>query len=182
MSILDIERPDAKLMVYYALRSLLVGPLFPVLLVLGWFRYHTLRYRFDDEGISMAWGILFRREVHLTYSRIQDLHLVSNVVERWLGLARIQVQTASAGAQAEMTIEGLLEFEALRDFLYSKMRGHADGPRAGALPAPTAQPGLAGAPNATDDDLAAALREIARELRAVRVALAERERRASGDV
>ena len=40
-----------------------------------WFRYHTMRYRFDAEGVSMSWGILFRREVLLNYSRIQDIHL-----------------------------------------------------------------------------------------------------------
>ena len=58
----------------------------------------------------MRWGILFRREITLTYARIQDIHLTSNLVERWLRLARIQIQTASASASAEMTLEGLHEF------------------------------------------------------------------------
>jgi putative membrane protein len=58
----------------------------------------------------MRWAYLFRREVSLTYARIQDLHLVSNVIERWLGLGRIQVQTASGSAEAEMTIEGLQDY------------------------------------------------------------------------
>jgi putative membrane protein len=125
-----IERPDAKLWTYYLLRSLLLGPFFFVALLPLYFRYHTLHYRFDQEGISMGWGILFRREIHLTYSRIQDIHLVANFVERWLGLARIQIQTASGSAKAEMTLEGLLEFEMLRDFLYSRMRGARDGAHA----------------------------------------------------
>ena len=50
---------------------------------------------FDEEGISVRWGILFRREINLTYARIQDIHLRSNFIERWLNLARIEVQTAS---------------------------------------------------------------------------------------
>ena len=37
----------------------------------------------------MSWGILFRREVIIQFARIQDIHLRSNVVERWLGLGRI---------------------------------------------------------------------------------------------
>jgi putative membrane protein len=74
----------------------------------------------------MRWGILFRREINLTYARIQDIHLRSNLIERWLGLARIEVQTASGSAGAEMILEGLLEYEAIRDYLYSHMRGGDD--------------------------------------------------------
>ena len=118
-----IERPDRSLLNYYILTSLLLGPFFFVLLVPLYFRYHTMRYHFDDEGISMKWGILFRREVNLTYARIQDIHLTSNFVERWLGLGRVQIQTASGSSSAEMTIEGVREFELVRDFLYTRMRG-----------------------------------------------------------
>ena len=115
----------------------------------------------------MKWGILFRREIMLTYARIQDIHLTSNIVERWLRLARIQIQTASASASAEMTLEGLHEFEHVRDFLYSKMRGvrhHAPG-------ATNSQPVHV---PAGSHDLAAALREVSSELRGVREALERR--------
>ena len=180
--IFRIERPDQKLWTYYILSSLMAGPFFFFALLPLYFRYHTLHYRFDREGISMGWGILFRREIHLTYSRIQDIHLVANFVERWLGLARIQIQTASGSAKAEMTLEGLLEFEMLRDFLYSRMRGARDG-AAPTVAAATRlattdaeQPeALAGTAASTSgvhgDDLAAVLAEVAGELRAVRLAL-----------
>lgn len=110
----------------------------------------------------MRWGILFRREVSLAYARIQDIHLSSNVIERWFGLAKIQVQTASASAKAEMTIEGLRDYEALRDFLYTRMRGARDGTSA----APT-QAASAHAP-ALLDELTSTLRDVAAEVRAVR--------------
>lgn len=118
-----IERPHPRLLTYYILCCLAIPPLFPILILPYYFRYQTMRYRFDAEGVSMRWGILFRREVILNYSRIQDIHLQSNLVERWLGLGRVLIQTASGSSNAEMTIEGLLEFEAVRDFLYAKMRG-----------------------------------------------------------
>jgi putative membrane protein len=123
-----------------------------------------MRYKFTDEGISMSWGILFRRQIIINYARIQDIHLRSNLVERWLGLARVLVQTASGSAGAEMTLEGFKEFEAVRDFLYSKMRGVKD----------PAHPPAAPAAAAADTALAAALREVARELRATRLALQAR--------
>jgi len=154
-------------MVYYALTSLLFGPFFFVILLPLFFRYRTLRYAFDDEGVSMRWGVLFRKEIHLTYARIQDIHLVSNVVERWLGLGRVQVQTASGSSKAEMTIEGLREFEAVRDFLYVRMRGMGEPKRVAAAPA-------AGLDAAGGEELTAVLREVAEELRGVRRALAER--------
>ena len=72
----------------------------------------------------MRVGILFRREVNLTYARIQDIHLRSGFIQRWLGLANIQIQTASGSAGAELVIEGFKEFEAIRDFLYTRMRGY----------------------------------------------------------
>jgi putative membrane protein len=40
-----------------------------------------------------------------------------------LGLATIQLQTASGSASSDMSIVGLTEFELVRDFLYSRMRG-----------------------------------------------------------
>ncbi len=75
----------------------------------------------------MRWGVLFRREISLNYPRIQDIHLTSNFVERWLGLARLQLQTAAGSATAEMTIEGLEQVEQIRDYLYSRMRDRRRG-------------------------------------------------------
>src|SRR5262245_47035691 len=160
-----ITHPAPKLMTYYFICSLLAGPFFFLPLIPLYFRYHTLRYEFDQEGICMSWGILFRRQITLTYARIQDIHLTSNLIERWLGLGRVQIQTASASAGAVMTYEGLHEFEMVRDYLYTRMRGVKHGP------APALAP--ASAPHATAEgmDLAAALHEVAGELRAVRQAL-----------
>src|SRR5262245_53402096 len=121
-----IERPHPSLLKYYAIMSLLTGPgvlvQFPRLL----FKYETLKYRFEDDGMSMSWGVLFRHEVYLTYRRIQDIHLSRNILQRWFGLATLSVQTASGSASPEMDIEGIPEAEMLRDFLYTKMRGARD--------------------------------------------------------
>ncbi len=135
---------------------------FPFVFPYLYFRYHTMRYRFDIDGIHMKWGIIFRREVLLNYARIQDIHLRSNLIERWLGLARIEIQTASGSSDANMTLEGMEDPEGMRDFLYSRMRGTRDetqGEKAGAA----------------GDPLAAAMHEIAGELREIR-ALVERSR------
>jgi putative membrane protein len=152
-----VLRPDQRFLWTSLLASFAWGPLFPIGMVRAVLRFRTLEYQFDDEGIHMAWGILFRREVTVAYRRIQDIHLTSNIFERWLGLARIQLQTASGSAAAEMTIEGLLEFERIRDDLYRQMRG--------ATPTPTPQDAE---PLAL---VAAALRETTAELAQLRALL-----------
>jgi uncharacterized protein len=169
--ILAIERPSPKLLHYYILQSLLAGPFFPFVFLPRYFKYHTLRYRFDHEGISMRWGIIFRREVILNYSRIQDIHLSSNIVERWLNLAKVQIQTASGSANAEMTIEGLLEFAAVRDFLYAKMRGIKDPVRPPTIP----RTASVAETHSVDGELARTLQAVAEELRAIRVALESKQ-------
>lgn len=119
----EIQRPDPVLLKYYAVIALASGPLFPVAFIPMLCKYLTLRYRFDDDGVAMQWGVLFRREIYLTYRRIQDIHLTRNIIQRWMGLANVAIQTASGSSAPEMTIEGVLVAEPLRDYLYSKMRG-----------------------------------------------------------
>jgi len=145
-------------MKYYILKALATNIAAPVTMTLLYFRFHTMRYRFDTEGIHMTWGILMRHEIMLNYSRIQDIQLRSNFVERWFGLTRIEIQTASGSSGSEMTLEGITDHVAMRDFLYSQMRGVHDhhvvttGSRAG-------------------DSVAGILTEVAAELRAIRQCL-----------
>jgi membrane protein YdbS with pleckstrin-like domain len=170
-------RPHAALLKYYLLSALLFGPFFVFALLPFYFRFRTLRYDVDEEGITVRWGVLFRREVSLTYARIQDIQLTSNVVERWLGLARIQLQTASGNAAAEITIEGVRDVDGMRDFLYSRMRGatstpaqqRAAGPGGHALAGITPVRVTAGSADVAE--LTAALDAVAAELRAVRETL-----------
>ncbi|MHC4444907.1 MAG: PH domain-containing protein [Planctomycetota bacterium] len=154
-----ITRPDRVLMTYYILISAMTVIGFPFVLLVLYCKYHTLRYRFDDKGISMSWGVLFRREIYLTYRRIQDIHVTRNIIHRWLGLASIAVQTASGSSGAEMTIEGICQVEALRDYLYAQMRGVRVG---GVVESPADGAAEAG------DEVLSLLIEIRDELRRLR--------------
>lgn len=121
--ITSFKRPVKSLATYYFLGSLLAFPLFPIVWLIRMCKYWTLRYDFDHEGIGMKWGVLWRREIHLTYRRIQDIHLTRNVVQRWMNLANVSVQTAGASSAPEMVIEGAPDPNGLRDALYERMRG-----------------------------------------------------------
>ena len=174
LQVSTIDRPHPNLLKYYLLASLLAGPFYPIAALASWFRYRTLRYRFDDEGVNMRWGILFRKDISLTYARLQDIHLESNAFARWLGLGRVQLQTASGSAKAEMMIEGLLEYEQVRDYLYERMQGARSGSNS--------TPPLAA--TASADELVAvarALKATTRELAALRRVLEVRATGGPGD-
>lgn len=117
-----ITRPDDSLLVYYFIISVLTTVGFPIVFIPLFIRFKTLQYCFDEQGVSMCWGYFFRREVYLTYARLQDIHVTRNIIERWMGLAKLPIQTASGASGATMKIEGIRDPEPLRDFLYLKMR------------------------------------------------------------
>lgn len=125
-----IDRPDRKqvtliilsavfasvLTFGFAIPFVVIGTI-PVLI-----RYFTTRYRFDEGGVGVSWGFFFKQESHLTFDKIQDIHLRRSLLERWLKLGTVDVQTASGSAAAEVSLYGLTEYDEVRDFLYQKMR------------------------------------------------------------
>jgi hypothetical protein len=162
-AIYRISRPAPRLLGLYFLRALLGLPLFPILFLLFLRIYLTLKFEFTDEGVTMSWGRLWRKEVYLTYARIQDIHISRDLFQRWLGLGTIHVQTASGSYKPEMSIEGLLEYEMVRDFLYSRMRGATSAGVTADVGNPTTTPGSVGV-----------LEEIRDELRSIRHTLESR--------
>lgn len=125
-----IDRPDRK-----QVTLIILGGVFASLISCGFaapfvllglipvlIRYYTTRYRFDESGVGVSWGFLFKQESILTFDKIQDIHLRRGLLERWLGLGTVDVQTASGSAGAEVSLYGLTEFDEVRDFLYQEMR------------------------------------------------------------
>lgn len=152
----SVTRPDPRLMTYYLITAALTVVGFPIVIIPLWIRYHTLRYRFDAEGVGMSVGILFKRETYLTYRRIQDIHVTRGLIQRWLGLATVAIQTASGSSTAEMSIDGVADPDGLRDWLYAKMRGIHEHTAEATTPAND------------DDEAMQLLREIRDELRRIR--------------
>ena len=158
-------------MTYYVVVSLLTFVAFPVTLITLYIKFRTLQYRFDDDGVWRRQGLLWRREVNVAYRRIQDIHLTNGLIQRWLGLATVSIQTAAGSATPEITIEGILEAEALRDFLYTKMRGVRGSDH---RPTRQAATTTAGATDHRDDPLAL-LTDIRDSLRRLEDRLGSRE-------
>ncbi len=119
----SLTRPDPALLRYYTVVSAFFLVFFPLVFLPSYLRYKSLRYRLDDDGVSMSWGVLNKRETYLTYRRLQDIQVSQGLLQRKLGLAEVHLHTASGSAGAEMKLEGITRPERLRDFLYARMRG-----------------------------------------------------------
>src|SRR6185436_16853537 len=123
-AIFALTRPERKLLTLYFIYACFANVAFPFAFLPLYFRFITLRYRFDKEGVAVSHGLLWRRESYLTYARIQDIHVSRNIFERWLGIGTVQIQTASGSSTAEESITGIRQFDQIRNFLYARMRGH----------------------------------------------------------
>lgn len=160
-------RPIPALLKYYAIISCFSFVFFPVVFLPLLFKYNSLRYKFDDEGVSMSWGILFKREVYLTYRRVQDIHVTHGIIQRQFGLATVSVQTASGSMGAQMSIEGIGDPEGLRDYLYSRMRGSRETQTTVRSPQDNPASPNGGSP-APPDEALVLLKDILEEVRGLR--------------
>ena len=78
-------------------------------------RYLTFRYRYEEAELVIRSGLLFRRERHVPYTRIQNLDAVRGVFHRVLGVVEVRLQTGGGQEpEATLTVLPLPALEALR--------------------------------------------------------------------
>jgi putative membrane protein len=100
---------------------------------LSMLRYFTYRFRYETSELVIRTGLVFRKERHIPYARIQNIDAVQNVLHRFLNVVEIKIETGG-GQSAEATMS-VLPFAALEE-----MRGRVFAERhAVALPEPTSE-------------------------------------------
>nr|WP_255378101.1 PH domain-containing protein [Quadrisphaera sp. DSM 44207] len=72
----------------------------------------ALGYAEREEDLLLRRGLLFRSLVVVPYGRMQYVDVSAGPVDRWLGIATVQLHTASASSDA--SIPGLVPEEAAR--------------------------------------------------------------------
>ncbi len=72
------------------------------------FRYFTLRYRLDGTDLVVSEGFIFRRVRSVPIHRIQNMDLVQSPIHRFLGVAEVNIETAS-GNEPEATLRVLTQ-------------------------------------------------------------------------
>jgi len=84
-------------------------------------RYVSYRYRYDPHEMVIRSGLVFRRERHIPYGRIQNVDAVQNVLHRLLKVVEVRVETG--GGQTPEATMSVLPFSA---FLEMRARVFAE--------------------------------------------------------
>jgi membrane protein YdbS with pleckstrin-like domain len=130
--------PLVALLAWLALDSSVPVWVFPLVLVLtvagfGWAwwligrRVRSWGYAERRDDLLVTCGILRRRLVIVPYGRMQLVDLTAGPIDRWLGVATVQLHTAAAATDA--TIPGLAPdvAAALRDRLAARGEQRSTG-------------------------------------------------------
>lgn len=84
-------------------------------------RYFTYAYRYDESELVIKSGLLFRRERHIPYSRIQNIDAVQNVLHRILNVAEVKVETGGGEtAEATMSVLPVAAFRQMREHVFAQ--------------------------------------------------------------
>ncbi len=87
--------------------------------------YHTILYRFTDDGISWERGVIWRQEGYVPYDWITDVAIVTDPISRLLGISKLVVRTKTIPARPEsgggITISGVTNAEVLREHILGRM-------------------------------------------------------------
>ncbi len=152
------------------------------------FSYLTVRldfemrwYKVTDRSLRIREGIWFVREMTMTFANIQNISVSRGPLQRLLGIADVEVQSAGGGGAAggkegrgssvqmhRGLFRGVDNAEEIRDRLRDRLRSYRDSGLGEITPPP-----LSGQPADTSPALDAVLREVVEEARALRIAAEE---------
>ncbi len=84
-------------------------------------------YKLTDNEVVWRRGVWFKNTGIVPYNRITNIDIAQGPISRMLGIASLKIQTASysapSGGKAEIKIEGLGQFEELRELIMGFVRG-----------------------------------------------------------
>jgi membrane protein YdbS with pleckstrin-like domain len=80
-------------------------------------RYRSWSYREREDDLIVSRGLLVRRLSVVPYGRMQFLDVTAGPIDRWFGLATVQLHTAAATSDARIPGLPLTEAQRLRDRL-----------------------------------------------------------------
>jgi membrane protein YdbS with pleckstrin-like domain len=80
-------------------------------------RYRSWSYREREDDLIVSRGLLVRRLSVVPYGRMQFLDVSAGPIDRWFGLATVQLHTAAATSDARIPGLPLVEARRLRDRL-----------------------------------------------------------------
>ena len=108
-----------------------VGITIPILAILIFIAYwipryyDTIVYKLTENEIVWRRGVWFKNTGIVPYNRITNIDIGQGPISRMLGIATLKIQTAGYSGQArpEIKIEGIEQFEELREMIMGFVKG-----------------------------------------------------------
>ena len=123
-------------------------------MIWGGFYYRSLSYEIGDDQVIVRQGVLTRAVKHVPYRTVTNITVKRGLIDRWLGLGTLDIQTAGASGtqQAEQSLVGLADPDEVYHLVVGQLRRFR-----GAMTPTQAE---IDAPGSADETLAALLAEV----------------------
>jgi membrane protein YdbS with pleckstrin-like domain len=140
----------------------------PAMLLVGPY-YRSLRYEIGEDKVIVRVGIWTRSVKHVPYRTVTNLTVRRGVLDRWLGLGSLDIQTAgiSGTSKAEQSLVGLENADEVYALVAAELRRF----RGAMAPTAAGEEGEASGASSADSILTALLSEV----RAIRQTLEQRD-------
>jgi membrane protein YdbS with pleckstrin-like domain len=87
--------------------------------------YNRWFYEFNDEGLRLERGIIWKRYSNVPYARIQNIDVHRGIIARMCGFSSIMIQTAGfsgpSGAEGNIPAVDMRKAEEIRSFVMKKI-------------------------------------------------------------
>ncbi len=86
--------------------------------------YHSLRYEIQDDEVIVYAGIWTKSIKHVPYRTVTNLTIKRDIVDRWLGLGTLNIQTAGMSGTnvPEQSLVGLADVQAAYGAVAARLR------------------------------------------------------------
>lgn len=91
--------------------------------------YSSISYEFTEDEIVVERGVYWKHKSTVPYNQVTNIDIVQGPISRRFDIGKVRVQTAgysttsSGGAPAEAQIFGVKDYEDIRNFLLTKVKG-----------------------------------------------------------
>ena len=72
--------------------------------ILSWLRY---TYRFEEDELRIEYGVFLRKKRYIPFERIQSINVTEGLLQRLFGLAKVDIETAGSGDEAEAVLSAI---------------------------------------------------------------------------
>jgi uncharacterized membrane protein YdbT with pleckstrin-like domain len=83
---------------------------------------NTFQYQLLEEGIYYKGGLFISKEKSVKYSKITDVTISQDIIEKIFGIKTLMIQTASVGnIRPEIVFYGLIDADTPKNLILKKM-------------------------------------------------------------